>query len=139
MDLLSPYSTSPAVGGGEPAVGGEPVVAGQPAGGAGEGAGAALLKAVHLHCAVLQLLGDADSLIQAFRISDDLTKNRIHLSGIRQLLASARNALELLQWMNRLAYDLLHFYMNVDTRADRLAYDIRTKELELRPILEQLG
>ena len=97
------------------------------------------MKAVHLHCAVLQWLGEADSLIQAFRISDDLMKNRIHLSGIRQLLASARNALELLQWMNRLAYDLLHFYMNVDTRADGLAYDIRTKELELRPILERLG
>ena len=88
---------------------------------------------------MLQLLGEADSLIQAFRISDDLIKNRIHLSGIRQLLASARNALELLQWMNRLAYDLFNFYRDVDTRADRLAYDIRTKELELRPILERLG
>ena len=101
----------------------------------GQGSGAAL----GLHFAVMRLVGEADSRIQAFRISDDLTKNRIHLSGIRQLLASARNALELLQWMNRLAYDLFNFYTNVDTRADRLAYDIRTKELELRPILERLG
>ena len=60
-------------------------------------------------------------------------------TGILQLLASAWDGLEILGWMHRLEHDLWHLYRNVETRADRLAYDIRTKEKELRPILGQLG
>ena len=91
---------------------------------------------INAHYAILH---EVDSLIQVFIISDDLARSRQHFQAILQALARAWEGLESLQRMNHLEHDLWNLHRTAETRADRLEYDIRTRELELRPVLMQLG